>query len=67
MMPFSVGDIVEWTAIVGGVRRGFVSRIKLGTVYVKLSQVNTHGRRVSRTVECFFEPHELGRLRAVRP
>lgn len=64
---FRVGDTVEWDPFVGGTRRGLVSRIKLGRVYVKSSYTNSRGRRVSRTCECFFEAHELDRLRVVTP
>ncbi len=64
-MTFAIGDVVEWTPVVGGVVRGFVSRLAHGRVYVRWSMANTRGRRVSRTVECFFEPHEIERLRRV--
>ncbi len=60
---FHVGDVVEWRPLGStSSRRGVVSRIKRGRVYVKSSLVNNRGRRVSRTVECFFEPGELDRL-----
>lgn len=62
---FAIGDLVEWTPIVGSPRRGWISRFKGGRVYVRSSYTNAKGRRVSRMTECFFEGYELARLHVV--
>ena len=64
-MTLAIGQLVEWDPVVGGPLRGYVSRIKLGAVYVKSSFANRRGKRMSRVVEHRFEPHEIDMLREV--
>lgn len=65
-MTLYVGDVVEWNRWPpDGVGRGVVSRIEKGRVYVKLQTTNTRGKKRTRTIEVWFDPHETRRLRKV--
>lgn len=64
---FAVGDPVEYTDALGNLIRAAVSRVDGGRVYVKFTRTNTRGRRVGREVECWFDAHEVHRLRHTTP
>ena len=62
-----VGDFVEYEPAIGGTERGVVTRIENDRVYVAIERTNRHGRKVTRTSEVWFDPHETERLRPWAP
>jgi len=63
---FEPGAVMEWRDAHGLPRRGIVSRVVAGRVYLRCRQVNRRGRRVEREVEVWFDPNEVDRLRRVQ-